>query len=168
MSGVTPPPVREPWLLDKASRLISPAWIQWFQQRITQDSASADAVNVHVATADPHTQYLKETDHTKAAHDALNLDADTLDGFSSGDFAAASHNHDSAYVNEADHTKAAHDALGINADTVDGNHAADFAPATHDHGLATVPEYADNAAALVGGLTVGKLYRTGDVLKVVH
>lgn len=30
------------------------------------------------------------------------------------------------------------------------------------------PEYADNAAAIVGGLAVGQVYRTGDVLKIVH
>lgn len=30
------------------------------------------------------------------------------------------------------------------------------------------PEYADNAAALSGGLTAGAFYRTGDLLKVVH
>ena len=29
-------------------------------------------------------------------------------------------------------------------------------------------EYADNAAAVTAGLTVGSLYRTGDVLKIVH
>ena len=29
-------------------------------------------------------------------------------------------------------------------------------------------EYADNAAAIVGGLTAGAFYRTGDLLKVVH
>lgn len=32
----------------------------------------------------------------------------------------------------------------------------------------TVPEYTDNAAALLGGLTIGMLYRTGDTLKIVH
>ena len=31
-----------------------------------------------------------------------------------------------------------------------------------------VPEYADNAAALLGGLVAGKFYRTVDVLKIVH
>ncbi len=30
------------------------------------------------------------------------------------------------------------------------------------------PEYADNAAAILAGLTDGQLYRTGDVLKIVH
>ena len=30
------------------------------------------------------------------------------------------------------------------------------------------PEYADNAAALLGGLVAGNIYRTGDVLKIVH
>ena len=30
------------------------------------------------------------------------------------------------------------------------------------------PEYNDNAAALTGGEAIGTLYRTGDVVKVVH
>lgn len=30
------------------------------------------------------------------------------------------------------------------------------------------PEYADNAAAILGGLLSGQVYRTGDVLKIVH
>ena len=31
-----------------------------------------------------------------------------------------------------------------------------------------VSEYADNTAALAGGLTTGDVYRTGDLLKIVH
>ena len=31
-----------------------------------------------------------------------------------------------------------------------------------------VNQYADNAAALAGGLTVGDVYRTGDLLKIVN
>lgn len=31
-----------------------------------------------------------------------------------------------------------------------------------------IAEYADNAAALAGGLVFGEFYRTGDVLKIVH
>lgn len=34
--------------------------------------------------------------------------------------------------------------------------------------LSNVQEYADNAAAIAAGLTVGRVYRTGDVLKIVH
>ena len=34
--------------------------------------------------------------------------------------------------------------------------------------IASVPVYADNAAAVAAGLSVGKLYRTGDALKIVH
>ena len=30
------------------------------------------------------------------------------------------------------------------------------------------PNYADNAAALAAGLTIGQVYRTGDTLKIVH
>lgn len=34
--------------------------------------------------------------------------------------------------------------------------------------IADVPVYANNEAALLGGLTAGQLYRTDDYLKVVH
>lgn len=34
--------------------------------------------------------------------------------------------------------------------------------------IASVPVYADNTAAVAAGLLVGKLYRTGDILKIVH
>lgn len=34
--------------------------------------------------------------------------------------------------------------------------------------IADTPVYADNAAALSGGLTAGQIYRTGDILKIVH
>jgi hypothetical protein len=34
--------------------------------------------------------------------------------------------------------------------------------------IADVPVYADNAAALLAGLTEGQIYRTGDNLKIVH
>jgi hypothetical protein len=31
-----------------------------------------------------------------------------------------------------------------------------------------ISEYADNTAAIAGGLTTGDVYRTGDLLKIVH
>jgi hypothetical protein len=34
--------------------------------------------------------------------------------------------------------------------------------------ISGVTEYADNAAAITGGLNVGQVYRTGDLLKIVH
>ena len=34
--------------------------------------------------------------------------------------------------------------------------------------LESVPEHADNAAALAAGLGAGDVYRSGDLLKVVH
>lgn len=45
-----------------------------------------------------HTQYLLSSAHNKTLHDALNIDADTLDGLDSSDFSAATHNHDSDYA----------------------------------------------------------------------
>jgi hypothetical protein len=44
-----------------------------------------------ISQADADTRYVNETDHTKAAHDALLLDAATLDGIDSTGFAPASH-----------------------------------------------------------------------------
>lgn len=32
----------------------------------------------------------------------------------------------------------------------------------------TTPEYANNSAALFAGLVAGQVYRTGDILKIVH
>ena len=32
----------------------------------------------------------------------------------------------------------------------------------------TTPEFANNSAALFAGLSVGQIYRTGDILKIVH
>lgn len=34
--------------------------------------------------------------------------------------------------------------------------------------LTNVPVYADNAAAVSAGLAIGRVYRTGDALKIVH
>ncbi len=34
--------------------------------------------------------------------------------------------------------------------------------------LTDIPSYADNAAAITGGLVNGDVYRTGDILKIVH
>jgi len=34
--------------------------------------------------------------------------------------------------------------------------------------VGTTTDYADNAAAIAGGLVVGDVYRTGDLLKIVH
>lgn len=34
--------------------------------------------------------------------------------------------------------------------------------------IANTPVYADNATALLGGLVIGQIYRTGDYLKIVH
>lgn len=34
--------------------------------------------------------------------------------------------------------------------------------------LTDIPSYADNTAAITGGLVNGDVYRTGDLLKIVH
>jgi hypothetical protein len=62
--------------------------------------------------------------HNKADHDALNIDADTLDGHDSGYFAADADL--SGYETHAEHTKAQHDGLNIDADTLDGHDSTFF------------------------------------------
>ena len=106
--------------------------------------------------------YVNETDHTKAAHDALNIDADTLDGQDSTAFAASGHNHDSTYVNESDHTKAAHDALDIDADTLDGISSAGFAAASHNHAAADINSGTMATARLGSGTADSTTFLRGD------
>lgn len=43
-------------------------------------------------------EYVNEGDHDTAAHDALDIDADTVDGEHATAFADAGHNHDAAYL----------------------------------------------------------------------
>jgi hypothetical protein len=53
--------------------------------------------------------------------------------------------------------------------TVDGHWNNETISSLFDEGAnMTVLEFADNAAALVGTLVVGDIYRTGDLLKIVH
>jgi hypothetical protein len=47
-------------------------------------------------------RYVNETDHDKAAHDALNIDADTLDGNHASAFALSGHTHDGRYYTEGE------------------------------------------------------------------
>jgi len=93
----------------------------------------------HAAAADPHAGYLLESGFTKAAIDALNIDADTLD------------THDSTYFSPTTH-----------------DHDADYAAADHVHGysLASISNtsgsgngsYATIVSTTFSGLTSGKSY----------
>lgn len=64
------------------------------------------------------------------------------------------------------------DDVSVNSDLFtisnNGNVAIGTTNPTSKLQVVGLPEYADNAAALAGGLTVGAFYRTGDILKVVH
>ncbi|MBW1975270.1 MAG: hypothetical protein JRI45_06830 [Deltaproteobacteria bacterium] len=81
--------------------------------------------------------FLKKVDHTKALHDALGIDADTVDGEHAAnivtDARVKAHFPDTIANILSDHDKTTHDALNIDADTVDGSHASDFASASHIH-----------------------------------
>jgi hypothetical protein len=78
-----------------------------------KDADSVDGVHL------PATIASVLSDHTKAVHDALAINADLLDSLHAADFALSGHTH-AQYFLIADHTKAVHDALAINADQVDG------------------------------------------------
>ena len=48
------------------------------------------------------------------------------------------------------------------------NNAQKFQTTNTGIKISGVSEYADNTAAIAGGLTTGDVYRTGDLLKIVH
>jgi hypothetical protein len=79
-----------------------------------KDADSVDGVHL------PATIASVLSDHDKAVHDALAINADLLDSLHAADFALSGHTH-SQYFLIVDHTKAVHDALAINADQVDGH-----------------------------------------------
>jgi hypothetical protein len=54
--------------------------------------------------------------------------------------------------------------IGVDTDTFTGQ----FKISRGGYSFSGVVEYADNAAALTGGLVAGAIYRTGDALKIVH
>lgn len=61
------------------------------------------------------------TGHDKAAHDALNIDADTVDGSHAADLLArANHTGTQAISTLSDHNKAAHDALTLDHGSLSG------------------------------------------------
>jgi len=88
------------------------------------------------------------TDHDKAAHDALGIDADTVDGKHASDLLdKATYDSDNdGKVEEADYASSAGDA-----DTVDGKHASDLLDkATYDSDGDGVVEKADDADTVDG------------------
>lgn len=82
----------------------------------SSDKTKLDGIETGAEVNDPHPD--------KATHDALLIDAATLDGIDSTGFALNSHTH--LLSDLTDHTKANHDSLLIDADTVDGQHASEF------------------------------------------
>lgn len=93
----------------------------------------ADVGTSHTKT-EADGRYVNETDHTKAAHDALALDAATLGGQALA-----------AFLMDSEHTKALHDALGVDAATLGGNAPSAFL-------LASQRGASEGVAELVGGM----------------
>lgn len=66
------------------------------------DAVDASIISDHGALSglgdDDHPQYLQDAEHTKAVHDALLINADTLDTYHAADFSLATHDHDTDYL----------------------------------------------------------------------
>lgn len=56
-------------------------------------ASKSNTTHTHDTTHNHDADYVNEVDHTKAAHDALNIDADTVDGQHASAFAPAGHTH---------------------------------------------------------------------------
>ena len=56
-------------------------------------SSVSGALTAHTSGTDQHPEYLKSASHTKALHDALNINAGTLDGIDSTGFSLSNHSH---------------------------------------------------------------------------
>lgn len=120
----------------------------------TFGAAAAEGISGSVSRAD-HVHGMPS--HTKADHDALNIDADTLDGIDSTGFSSSTHNHDGTYAPVHSHPYASdthnHDSAYVNVtgDTISGALFVDGASnlklragGTADH--VYMEYYADSAA----------------------
>ncbi|HEC65253.1 MAG TPA: hypothetical protein ENI23_08165 [bacterium] len=113
------------------------------------------------------------TDHNKANHDALNIDADTLDGLNSGNAAGnipVSNGTVNTNLNAdkvdgvnlpgslasvlSDHNKSNHDVLAINADTVDGWHRTSLVARGNHSGTQPISTLSDHNKANHDSLSI--------------
>lgn len=107
------------------------------------------------------TAYVNETDHAKAQHDALGIDADTVDGSHASAFATSAHTHDTSHAHalgDLSNVTATGEGSGggLDADTVDGQHASAFAASSHGTHVAygtVVDDIAFGQVAAVGTST---------------
>jgi len=105
--------------------------------------------------------------HTKAAHDALGINADTVDNYHASSFSLVGHTHDDRYYTETElntsggggavhwnnvtnkpstYTPSSHTHPGSDitsqvsdSDKLDGYHASSFASVSHSHGYSDLP-----------------------------
>jgi len=152
-------------------------------------SASEDTVQKALDVLDDHTHTTSEitegsrlyftearanaaidTRVNKAFVDALNVDADTLDGFDSTAFAAVNHNHTSADITdfstavqtEVDKTYV--DSLNVDADTLDGQDSTAFAAASHTHVASEITNFSTAVQTEVDKTYVDSLNVDADTL----
>lgn len=94
----------------------------------TNHLAASNPHSIYLTEAEGDTIYVEQSNHTKAAHDALNIDADTLDGSDSTAFANTVHDHGSEAGStiEPDDTPAA----GVSGNYSRGDHAHGIGAAT--------------------------------------
>lgn len=126
------------------------------------DGAQIDHGGLAGRGDDDHTQYYNSARHTKAVHDALNIDADTLDGSHASAFAAAANgvtngnSHDHAGGDGAQIGKA-----GMQPNSVDDSIVGDRVPAfirrqggnSSDWSLPGANTYTPSMVRMEGGAT---------------
>lgn len=100
-------------------------------------------------------EYVNEGDHTKTVHDALDIDAATVETRSSAYLLArGNHTGTQAIATLSDHSKANHDSLSIDAATVNGASAAAIRARSSHTGTQSISTLSDHSKANHDSLSI--------------
>lgn len=112
--SLTPPPLREPWLLDAVGRLTSSAWAQWFQRLVSLDVIDTiypvGSIYISVISTNPADLFKRGTwevfgaGRTLVSLDSTDTDFDTVEETRGAKTATPSAHTGAAVSDHAAHT----------------------------------------------------------------
>ena len=192
--SLTPPPIREPWLLDHVGRLRSMSWIQWFERLVSFDIIDTvypvGYIYISVSPTSPADLFKRGTwvvfgaGRTLVSLDATDTDFDTVEETRGAKTATPSAHAGTAVASHAAHTHStpalSHGAItGATAAASAGSGSSGADPSTltvaaHTHapGTLAVPQHAagttgDPSATLSHSVTQPSNHAAMSVLQPV-